>query len=84
MKIKQRINEWICKRFGHKIVEEFHAVRCDRLCGFPESNSKRAKYLYRIVKDERCKRCGVIKCNISAPMRKSEISKLGWCISIPE
>lgn len=82
-KIKQSINEWICKHFGHKIIEEVYAVRCDKLWGFPESN-KKAKYLYRIVKDERSNRCGAIKRNISAPMRRSEILKQGWFISIPE
>ena len=82
-KIKQSINEWICKHFGHKIIEEVYAVRCDKLWGFPESN-KKAKYLYRIVKDERCQRCGAIKRNISAPMRRSEMLKKGWFLSIPE
>lgn len=82
--IKQRINEWICAHFGHKIVEEVYAVRCDKLFGFPESNSKNAKYLYRVFTDERCERCGAIETNISEPMRRSELLKQGWFISIPE
>ena len=83
-KIKQRINQLICKYFGHKTVEEIYAVRCDNLFGFPESNSKKAKYLYRIFIDERCERCGVINRSISSPMRRSELLKHGWFITIPE
>ena len=83
-KIKQRINRCICKYFGHKTVEEIYAVRCDNLFGFPESNSKKAKYLYRIFIDERCERCGAIKSNISEPMRRTELLKQGWFISITE
>ena len=82
--IKQRINEWICKHFGHKTFEEVYAVRCDNLFGFTESNSKNAKYLYRIFIDERCHRCGAIKRNISEPMRRSQLLNQGWFISIPE
>ena len=74
-KIKQRINRWICKHFGHKTVEEIYSVRCDNLFGFPESNSKKAKYLYRIFIDERCERCGVINRSISSTMRRSELLK---------
>ena len=83
-KIKQRINEWICKHFGHKTFEEIYAVRCDKLFGFSESNSKKAKFLYRVFIDERCHRCGAIKLNISEPMRRSELLKQGWFISITE
>ena len=83
-KIKKRINQWICKHFGHKTAEEIYAVRCDKLWGFPESNSKKAKYLYRIFIDERCERCGVINRSISSPMRRSELLKHGWFITIPE
>lgn len=80
-KIKQRINEWLCRHFGHKAFEDVYAVRCDRLFGFPESNSKKAKYLYRIFIDERCERCGVIKRKISEPMHRTELLKQGWFIS---
>lgn len=83
-KIKQRINEWICKYFGHKTFEEIYAVRCDNLFCFPESNSKKAKFLYRVFIDERCHRCGAIKRKISYPMRRSELLKQGWFISITE
>ena len=82
--MKKRINKWLCKHFGHKTFEEVYAVRSDNLFGFPESNSKKAKYLYRIFIDERCERCGAIKHKISEPMRRSEILKQGWFISIPE
>lgn len=83
-KIKQIINEWICKHFGHKTVEEVYAVRCDKLWGYPESNSKKPKYLYRVCIDERCNRCRAMKRNISEPMRRSELLKQGWFISIPK
>ena len=83
-KMKQRINEWICKHFGHKTVKEIYAVKCDTLFGFPESNSKKAKHLYRIFIDERCERCGAIKRKISEPMSRSEHLKHGFFISIPE
>ena len=83
-KIIKRINKWICKHFGHKTFEEVYAVRCDTLFGFPESNSKKAKYLYRVFIDQRCHRCGAINHNISEPMRRSELLKRGWFISIPE
>ena len=78
--IKQRINEWICKHFGHKTFEEVYAVRCDNLFGFTESNSKNAKYLYRIFIDERCERCGNIIRTITSPMRRTELLKQGWFI----
>ena len=83
-RIKQIINEWICKHFGHKTFEEVYAVRCDTLFGFPERNSKKAKYLYRVFIDERCERCGYIKRTITKPMSRSELLKHGWFISIPE
>ena len=84
-KIIKRINKLICKHFGHKtFVEAYAAARCDTLFGFPESNSKKGKYLYRIFIDERCERCGAIKRNISEPMRRSELLKQGWFITIPE
>lgn len=79
-RIKQKIKEWICEHFGHKTFEEVYAVRCDNLFGFPESNSKKAKYLYRIFTDERCERCGNIKCTITSPMRRTELLKRGWFI----
>ena len=52
-KIRQRINQWICKHFGHKTVEEIYAVRCDKLWGFPESNSKRQNIFigYSLTRD---------------------------------
>ena len=40
-KIKQIINEWLCKHFGHKIFEEVYAVRFYILFVFPESNRKK-------------------------------------------
>ena len=83
-KIIKRINKWICKYFGHKTFEEVYAVRCDTLFGFLESNSKKAKYLYRVFIDERCERCGAIKRTITPPMRRSELLKQGWFIAIPE
>ena len=83
-KIIKAINKWICKHYGHKTFEEVYVVRCDELFGLPESNSKKAKYLYRVFIDERCERCGAIKRNISEPMRRSELLKQGWFISIPE
>lgn len=83
-KIKKRINKWLCDHFGHKTFKEVYAVRCDELFGFPESNSEKAKYLYRVFIDERCERCGYITTIVSEPMRRSELLKQGWFISIPE
>ena len=79
-RIKQRVNEWLCKHFGHRIIEEVYAVRCDNLFGFPESNSKKAKYLYRVCIDERCERCGDVKRTITSPMRRTELLKQCWFI----
>ena len=79
-KIKQIINEFICKHFGHKTFEDVYAVRCDNLFGFPESNSKKSKYLYRIFIDDRCERCEAIKRKISEPMHRTELLKQGWFI----
>ena len=79
-RIKQRINEWLCKYFGHKVVDEVYAVRCDNMFGFPESNSKKAKYLYRIFMVERCERCGAVKHTITSPMRRTELLKQCWFI----
>lgn len=39
--IKQRINERLCKYFGHKVVDEVYAVRCDNLFGFLKVTAKR-------------------------------------------
>lgn len=77
-RIKQIINKWICKHFEHKTFEEVYAIRCDNLFGFPESNSKKAKYLYRIFIDERCERCCDVKRTISEPMHRTELLKQGW------
>lgn len=52
-RIIKSINQCICKYFGHNTVEDVYAIRCDKLFGFPESNSKKAKYLigYLLTKD---------------------------------
>ena len=63
-----------------KTFGEVYAVRCDNLFGFTESNSKKAKYLYRIFIDERCERCGNTIRTITSPMRRTELLKQSWFI----
>ena len=70
----------ICKIFGHKMFKEVYAVRCNKFCGFPESTSKKASKLWRIVEKEICERCGESYVAYSSPLRRSEMLKRGWFI----
>lgn len=76
----RKIKKLICKIFGHKMFKEVYAVRCDRIWGFPESGSKKANRLWRVIDMETCERCGKGHEAYSSPLRRSEMLKRGWFI----
>ena len=75
------IKKLICRIFGHRLVTEVYAVRCDHIFGPPVSKGKKTERLWRVFTEKVCDRCGEREIiSISEPLRRSEMLKRGWFI----
>lgn len=68
---------WICKLLGHNYETDWKEVSCDKLFGYPECETPLASGMYRVIKFDKCKRCGK-ECNeisVSGPFYKVKPSR---------